>query len=524
MSEWYLASLLVTAGACLGLALHASDLAVQRRGPSYGYLAAMAVLGSAYCGLAWVYFRETSPERALPYGQALCAFSPFVTCIFAELTFVLSERCPRWLIVGRKIHFALTASFALGVVADIVMQRELLIRGHQLTDLASAHRHRLLFTPAGAGYLLWTAAFVIVVVLIQLANTRRRRELAPLAIGCAVYFATGLRDLGVVLGLGDGVYISHFGFIALVLGAWRVLGRRLEQLIHEQHVALLRLEQQRQRLLLTAPVMQKQKLDSVGALAAGVAHEINNPVHGILNYAQLLKRANAHGQTRDFAHEIEAEAKRIADVVRQLLHVGRTSEKHAIAANVRDLVRDTVTLLRSAHGEDDIQLEIHVDDDVHDIICHMQQVQQALSNLITNAREALIRRDTSRGEPKAIRIRVGPLPSNGDWVRFEVIDNGDGFDHATAERVFDPFFTTKPVGEGTGLGLSICHGIAGAHGGTMSCESTPGRETRFRLDLPLAPPDIARSAHREVARKISELPPRADSGELGAAKDGREVG
>jgi two-component system NtrC family sensor kinase len=110
-------------------------------------------------------------------------------------------------------------------------------------------------------------------------------------------------------------------------------------------------------------------------------------------------------------------------------------------------------------------------------------------NLVMNARDALNRRAEERDDAKEIVIRAKSLSTDGSGsVTFEVIDNGDGFDEATAERVFDPFFTTKPHGEGVGLGLSISHGIIEAHGGTLSCNSAPGKQTCFRVELPCTPP------------------------------------
>ncbi|HVH46984.1 MAG TPA: ATP-binding protein [Labilithrix sp.] len=504
MSDWYFASLLVTAGACLGFALHAVDLAFQKRGRSYVYLVALSLLEGAYCLVAYRYLRETSPERALRWGQSICAFTPYITCVFGELAFTMTDHRPRWLVVGRKLNLVLTTLFALGVIADMVFQRELMLRSFLITDLASAHRHRLVFTPMGIVWLIWVSISFTSISAALFKAPRARREFAPIAVGCGVYFVATLLDFGIFVELRDGYFLQHLGFLALILGCWRVLGRRLELSIRDQEVAVVRLEEQRQRLLLAAPLMHKQKLDSLGTLAAGVAHEINNPIHGILNYVQLLKRGiPIEAKERGFAEEIEREAKRIAEIVRHLLYFGRADETHAIAADVRDIVTDTLVLLRGPLRDDKITLDVRVDDDVRDIVCRIHQLQQILMNLIMNARDALNRRSPERTDDKIIVIRVGTPPSKPGWVSFEVVDNGDGFDEETAERVFDPFFTTKPPGEGTGLGLSISHGIARAHGGTMSCESQRGRQTSFRVDLPSTPPDIIR-VDRETPHALSQ--------------------
>lgn len=491
MSDWYFATLLVTTGACVGFALHAADLALQARGRSYIHLLALSVLEGAYCVVTYRYLRETSPVAALRWGQSICAFTPYITYVFGGLTITLTERRPRWLVVGQKLNLVLTTAFAVGVVLDIVFQKEIVLRSFVETDLASAHRHRLLFTPLGLVYLSWvTIAFGSFAAML-FADPRSRRQSAPIAIGCGVYFAATILDFGIFVDLRDGYFFQHLGFFALLLGCWRVLGRRFEQSLIEQEAAVQRLEEQRQKLVLAAPLMHKQKLDSLGTLAAGVAHEINNPIHGILNYARLLERSlPVDTQERTFAQEIEREAKHVAAIVRNLLRFGRADETHAIAADVRELVDDTLMLVRGPLQKDKIALEVEVDEDVPELVCRTQQLQQVLMNLITNARDALNRRSPKRTDEKKIWVRVRKEDERPGWVTFEVVDNGDGFDAELAERIFDPFFTTKPVGEGTGLGLSISHGIARAHGGMMSCDSRRGERTTFRVELPCTPPDL----------------------------------
>jgi len=489
VSDWYFASLLVTAGACLGFALHAADLAFQKRGRSYVYLLALSLLEGAYCVVAYRYLRETRPEAALRWGQAICMFTPFITYVFGGLTLTLTERRPRWLVIGQNLNLVLTSAFVLGVAFDMIYQRELMVGAFVETDLSSAHRHRLSFTPLGFVYLSWVTVAFCCFAAQLLTDPRARRHSTPIAVGCALYFAATILDFGIFVEFRDGYFLQHFGFFALLVASWRVLGRRFERSLIEQEAVVQRLEDQRQKLILAAPLMHKQKLDSLGTLAAGVAHEINNPLHGILNYAQLLKRGlPEETEERTFAEEIEREAKHVAGIVRNLLRFGRADESNAIATDVRELVDDTLMLVRGPLHKDKIELEVEIDADLPELVCRMQQLQQILMNLITNARDALNRR-TERTDAKTIRVRVQKLASRAGWVRFEVLDNGDGFDIATADRLFDPFFTTKPVGEGTGLGLSISVGIARAHGGTMSCERH-GEWTSFRVELPCTPPDL----------------------------------
>lgn len=487
MSEWYFASLLVAAGVCLGFALHAADLTLQSRSRTYLHLLLLALLEAAYCLVTHHYLSETIPETAIPWGQAICLFTPWITFVFGELVIELTGDRPPWLRRFQRINFVLTTLFVAAVAIDMVLASELVLGATLETDLASAHRHRLEFRPFGLAWLAWVGSAFTLFAVLLFRSWGGKRELGPMVLGCVLYFCAVTADFGIFARLRDGYFLQHFGFFLLVVGCWRVLAGRFERSLDEQKAAVERLQAQRQRLLLATPLLQKQKLESLGTLAAGVAHEINNPIHGILNYVQLMKRSlEAGNEARGFALEIEHEANRVASIVKNLLRFGRADDGRAIAADVRIIVQDTVMLLRSPLRESAIVLDVKVDDDVPELVCHMQQLQQVLMNLVVNARDALNLRSEDRTDEKRILIHVEHVVRDGaSWVGFNVIDNADGFDADVATRVFDPFFTTKAEGEGTGLGLSISHGIVRAHGGTLTCASEPGRETKFRFELPV---------------------------------------
>lgn len=497
MNDWYLGSLLVGAGVCLGFSLHAADLALQSGARRYVYLLALSVLQCAYCLVAYRYLTHEDGALALPWGQAICAFTPFIVCLFGDLTIDLTERNARWLRVLQRVNLALSTVFALAVVSDMTLGTALALRPGIETDLASIHRHRLVFTLPGQAWLGWVSCSFVLYAALLVSSRRLRRELSPMIVGAAAYFFATTSDFGILIGAYDAHFIQHFGYFALVLGCWRVLASRFEQSLVEQRAAIERLEAQRQRLLVSAPMLHKQKLDSLGTLAAGVAHEINNPIHGILNYAHLMKRGlDPESETRAFVDEIERESKRVAHIVRNLLHFGRENESRTIAADARVIVEDTLTLVRSLLEKDDIALEVRVAPDLPNLVCRVQQLEQVVMNLVMNARDALKRRSPERFEPKLISIHVRRRraetdPEDDEWITIEVTDNGDGFDQALAERIFDPFFTTKPDGEGTGLGLSISHGIVRSHGGNLACESVAGKVTRFWVELPSSPPEPA---------------------------------
>ncbi len=249
-----------------------------------------------------------------------------------------------------------------------------------------------------------------------------------------------------------------------------------------------RKQAEQEKLVLEAQLRHSQKLESIGTLASGIAHEVNNPLTGIINYAELIERRIDDPQLQEYARGIIEEGNRVAEIVRGLLSFARQEATERRAAQMKDIVRATLTLIGAALKRDQIQVEEAIEPDLPAVRCSPQQIQQILINLLTNARDALNRRYPGHDENKIVRIHVAPL-ARGDttWVRTTVEDHGTGVLAELRDRIFDPFFTTKPRDAGTGLGLSISYGIAREHGGELSVESEEGSYTRFHLDLPPAP-------------------------------------
>jgi predicted ATPase/signal transduction histidine kinase/tRNA A-37 threonylcarbamoyl transferase component Bud32 len=238
---------------------------------------------------------------------------------------------------------------------------------------------------------------------------------------------------------------------------------------------------------LEAQLRQQQRLESVGTLASGVAHEINNPVQGILNYAELIsERAEQPEIVRDFAGEIARESDRVAAIVRNLLAFSRQdAEQRFERSNVSGLIENTLSLIRAVLRKDQIGVELDIPADLPPIHCRAQQVQQVIMNLVTNARDALNERYEQYDASKLITIRARvQLRADAQWVRISVEDRAGGIPEHLRARIFDPFFTTKGRDRGTGLGLAVSHGIAVDHGGQLSVESEFGRGSVFHLDLP----------------------------------------
>jgi signal transduction histidine kinase len=239
------------------------------------------------------------------------------------------------------------------------------------------------------------------------------------------------------------------------------------------------------RLALEAKLRQSQKLESIGTLASGIAHEINNPLTGIINYADLVERRIEDPQLREYARGIMSEGNRVAEIVRGLLSFARQETAERRRASMPDVVRATLELIGSVLKRDLIRIEEDVAARLPAVSCSPQQIQQILINLLTNARDALNRRYPGSHDDKLVRISVHVVNRDGAaWVRTTVEDHGTGVPADLIARIFDPFFTTKPRDMGTGLGLSISYGIAKEHGGQLFAESEEGRYTRFHLDLP----------------------------------------
>jgi PAS domain S-box-containing protein len=244
---------------------------------------------------------------------------------------------------------------------------------------------------------------------------------------------------------------------------------------------------ERENKALEAQLRQRQKLEAVGTLAGGVAHEINNPINGIMNYAQLIADTAApESRVAEYAGEIVHETERVATIVRNLLQFARQEPQAHSLVRPADIVEQTLSLLRAVFRRHQITLTVDMPEGLPLLKCRSQQIQQVLMNLLTNARDALNEKYPSYHPDKTITVTCRPF-DQGDrrWLRVTVADRGTGIPPEIQDRIFDPFFTTKPRDKGTGLGLSISHGIAKDHHGALHFETAPGTGTQFHLDLPV---------------------------------------
>ena len=258
----------------------------------------------------------------------------------------------------------------------------------------------------------------------------------------------------------------------------------------------LELEKSNRAMLeMESHLRSQQKLESVGVLASGVAHEINNPLNGILNYGQVIldivnKDELDCNEFREsigtFSKEIIKESDRISGVVENLLQFSRTGSKRFVETQIADIINNILNLIDTVIKQDQIALEIDVQQNLPKIECRSQEIQQVLLNLIINAKDALNAKYKGFDEKKIINVKVSKITDGEQkMIRIIVRDNGNGIPKDIGDNIFDPFFTTKNRSEGTGLGLYISFGIVRDHGGQMSFKTKQGEFTQFIVDLPL---------------------------------------
>jgi PAS domain S-box-containing protein len=236
---------------------------------------------------------------------------------------------------------------------------------------------------------------------------------------------------------------------------------------------------------------QAQKMEAIGLLAGGIAHDFRNQLTVIKGYSEmLLRRDMVDGPSREHIQEILKAANRSATLTGELLAFGRKQTLRPEVVNLCDLVAETAKPLRAMLGED-VRLSIVAAQDVANVRIDPGQFQQALVNLAANARDAMPEGGELWVETASVLLddhfaRQHPGASVGPHVVATIRDSGTGMDEETLSRVFEPFFTTKPIGQGTGLGLSMVYGFVKQSGGTIDVCSRPGKGTTFRLYFPQA--------------------------------------
>ncbi len=227
-----------------------------------------------------------------------------------------------------------------------------------------------------------------------------------------------------------------------------------------------------------AQLIQAEKLATIGTLAGGVAHEINNPLAAIMTNAQMLLQDNISSETRESLDLIEEAAKRCREIVQKLMKYSRKSPQQEARETVslNEIIENTISFLKYQIEQDSVRIETELQA-VPSVSGNANEFSQVFTNLILNARDAVA------GGGKEPRVTIRTFEKNGS-VYAEVADNGVGIPKENLSKVFDPFFTTKDVGKGTGLGLSIVQGIVQKHGGEIKIDSQVGKGTIVSVTFP----------------------------------------
>ena len=219
------------------------------------------------------------------------------------------------------------------------------------------------------------------------------------------------------------------------------------------------------------------RLASIGELVAGIAHEINNPLTGIVGFAEMLLEENVSDDAREKIAIIHYEARRTAGVVGNLLTFARKHKPSKKPVNVNGIIAAVLRLRAYEQKVNNIKVETHLAPDLPEIVADSFQLQQVFLNIIINA-EFFMTEALGKG------VLVITSERMDGFIRVTLADDGPGIPEENMRNLFDPFFTTKEAGRGTGLGLSICHGIVAEHGGHIYAESELGKGATFIIELP----------------------------------------
>jgi len=261
----------------------------------------------------------------------------------------------------------------------------------------------------------------------------------------------------------------------------RTLEEKVEEAMRELHIA-------------QAETVRSEKLASVGLLTAGIAHELNNPLTGVLTFSHLVRKQMPEGSPE--AEDLDLvihETKRCAAIIRRLLDFAREKTPEKNFSDLNQLIEDTAHLIEQPAHVDNIEIIMELDENLPAVWIDEDLIKQVIMNVLVNAQHAI------EGEGSiTIRTRVDDEYKKSEpggevvpMVEISVIDTGCGIAEGNLQLIFDPFFTTKGVGKGTGLGLSVSHGTVAAHGGEIEVESTLGVGTVFRIYLPIEGSDTS---------------------------------
>jgi two-component system NtrC family sensor kinase len=274
--------------------------------------------------------------------------------------------------------------------------------------------------------------------------------------------------------------------------SFELMRQRLRQALDDLNQLTQRLEdkvQERTQQLKAAhtKLLQSDRLASLGQLAASVAHEINNPISGVLNLSMLMQRILTDdgvpgGRVQEFRRYLSlvtAETSRVGRIVSDLLAFSRRSKPQQSNADLNQIIASTLTLISHKLKLHNVEVVSDLAPDLPHVWCDGAQMQQVLVNLLMNGAEATYSKGGGR-----LTVATRPAPDRQSAI-ITVADTGEGIREENLLKIFDPFFTTKPEGKGVGLGLAVLYGIVDAHHGEISVQSKLGEGTTFTVTLPV---------------------------------------
>ena len=286
---------------------------------------------------------------------------------------------------------------------------------------------------------------------------------------------------------------DEFGHVA---GSFNVMAkalsdsrRELEELVQTLE---LKIEERTQELRVAeAEIAQGEKLASVGVLAAGIAHELNNPLTGVLTFSSLLRKKMSDGsEDAEDMDLVIRETRRCASIIKRLLDFAREKLPAKSWFDLNQVIEETVRFTDHAASLQQITVTTHLDPKLPQVWGDADLIKQVILNILVNAQQAIETQGTIRVEsrPYVAGIPAKPGVESVPMVEVLVRDTGCGIAADKLQRIFDPFYTSKEVGKGTGLGLSVSYGIVKAHGGRINVESVVGEGSTFHILLPVTSP------------------------------------
>jgi signal transduction histidine kinase/ActR/RegA family two-component response regulator len=267
--------------------------------------------------------------------------------------------------------------------------------------------------------------------------------------------------------------------------------------ITERKLAEEREKQLQQELILAS------RLATAGEMAAGIAHEINNPLTGVIGFSSLLMKKDIPEDIRKDVNIIYDGAQRIADITGRMLSYTRQRKPERTSVNVNDIIENTLALRAYEMESSGIQVETRLDPDLPITTADAGQLQQVFLNIILNAEVEMIQAH-GKGNLSVKTERID------NTIRVSFKDDGPGIPKKNLDKIFDPFFTTREVGQGAGLGLSVCHGIISQHRGKIYAQSRLGKGATFFVELPI----VTKAEQLKLAEVAAKEPERVSRGRI----------